>query len=159
MFESEQDLKTLGRTVIGILEEAAFLFCEPLDDPKTLPVAPEVFVAALDFRGAFAGNILLSAPSDVTLELAANLLGLEPDSPEVGGKGADALGEMLNIIGGALLKEWFGASSDFEMGIPEVRRMSDDKLAQETANAALHFPMITEQGYRIDAAVLKQPRT
>lgn len=155
MLESEEDLKMLGRTVIEILEEAAFLFCEPLDEQNESPVALEVFVAGIDFKGPVSGNILLSAPSDVTSELAANLLGLEPDAPEIGGRESDALGEMLNIIGGALLKEWFGSFSDFEMGIPNVQRMSHDELVQETARATLHVPLVTEQGYRIDAAVLK----
>ena len=155
MHERENDLRLLGRVVIEILEDAAFLFAEPMDEDARTEIADEVYVARIGYSGASSGEMVLSTPLTVASELAANLLGLEPDDPEVEGKGAEAVGEMLNIIGGALLKEWFGASSDFEMGIPSVERMSGDQFTQKTSGAALHLPLITEEGDRIDAAVMK----
>lgn len=155
MPEKEHDIRILGRVVIEILEEAAFLFTEPMDENNASEVSSEVFVAKLGYFGPSKGEMVFSTPLNVASELAANLLGLEPDDPEVAGKGAEAVGEMLNIIGGALLKEWFGSEADFEMGIPVVERISGAKFSEEAARATVHLPLITEEGERIDAAVIK----
>ena len=155
MLEKENDIRVLGRVVIEILEEAAFLFTEPMDEDATQAPSPELIVARIGYRGPSRGEMLFSTPTNVAVELAANLLGLEPDDPEVEGKGDEAVGEMLNIIGGALLKEWFGSSADFEMGIPKVERMTGEEFAKSTKGAALHLPLITDEGERIDAAVMK----
>ena len=155
MPSENQDLRMLGRVVIEILEEAAFLFCEPMDEMNRTELSPEVLMAKLGFKGPSSGEMIFSAPPETALEIAANLLGLDPNDPEVSGKGAEAVGEILNIIGGALLKEWFGSSADFEMGIPEVMRVTGAELEHDTARAELHLPLMTDEGFRIDAAVIK----
>ena len=155
MPSESQDLHTLGRVVIEILEEAAFLFCEPMDEMNRTELSSEVLMAKLGFTGPSSGDMIFSAPPETASEIAANLLGVDPDDPEVSGKGAEAVGEILNIIGGALLKEWFGSSADFEMGIPEVMKITGAELEKNTAQAALHLPLMTDEGFRIDAAVIR----
>ena len=152
MTANRMDHESLERIVIGILQEAAFVFAEPTE--KRAPDEREVLVARLGFDGPTSGEMLLSCSPIVATDLAANLLGIEPDDPDAEARGGDAIGEMLNIVGGALLADWFGIDGKFEMGVPSVSQLTPADYVRQTDNAYLMLPLETDEGERIDVAVL-----
>lgn len=149
---NEMTLDVLGETVIDVLQEAAFIFAEPIEEATN--DSSIKFIAKLGFTGPSSGQMFLLCSRNLATEFAANLLGIEPDDPEAESKGRDAVGEVLNIVGGALLARWFGLSGNFEMGVPNVKELKADDVAGETANASLVLPFITDEGGRIDVGIL-----
>lgn len=105
-----------------VLETFAFVFPEPtaLDQ---LPAAGENLVcASIGFQGAATGTLTLAAPSDLCVELAANILGIDADDPDAVLRGADTLGEIANIAAGHLATR-INASAPTDLHPPVVSRM------------------------------------
>lgn len=146
------NMESLERVVIEILQDAAFIFAEPTE--RMEPDEEKVLVARLGFNGPSSGEMLLSCSPLVATDFAANLLGIDADDPEAASRGADALCEMLNIVGGALLANWFGVDGEFEMGVPSVLQIDSGQYSDETRAAALMLPLETDEGERIDVAIL-----
>lgn len=146
------DLDVMGETVVEVLQEAAFVFAEPMEEATTDHSSK--LVAKLDFTGPSSGQMFLTCSRNLATDFAANLLGIEPDDPEAESKGGDAVGEMLNIVGGALLARWFGVSGEFEMGVPNVTELGVNDAAGEIVNASLVLPLITDEGDRIDVGII-----
>ena len=102
-----------------ILEEAAFIFSEPLEGPdqpgdEWTPVGVERL-----WEGPSNGLMRLWADSSLLPVLAANLLGIEEDDPLCAEKGLDAVKEILNMIVGNSLTEAWGPGPIFQLHIPE----------------------------------------
>ena len=149
---NDMTAEALGQVVITMLQDAAFVFAEPAESNER--EEENVLMARLDFNGPSSGEMVLSCSRTLAADLAANLLGIEPDDPDAIQRGSDALGEMLNIVGGAVLANWFGVDADFEMGVPDVTILDAGAYRAETANAKMLLPLETDEGDRIDVAIL-----
>ena len=150
---NEMSMDVLGETVIEVLQEAAFIFAEPLEE--SVDDDSDKLIAKLGFTGPSSGEMFFCCSKSLATDFAANLLGIEPDDPEAESRGGDALGEMLNIVGGALLARWFGVSGNFEMGVPSVAELDAGEVTGETTKASLLLPLITDEGDRIDVGILR----
>lgn len=73
------------------------------DLPTFGPPEQAVLQASMTFRGAVTGAISLAAPLALCLEMAANAMGVDPDSDLARAKAGDALGEVLNMTCGCLV--------------------------------------------------------
>jgi len=137
------------------LEEAAFVFSEPDDDAPLWP--GEVVEIAIPFTGRLAGRMVLAPSPDFGVPHAANLLGVELEDAGVAQKGEEALGEILNIIGGAYMQAVFGADAGRRMGVPARRRLAGAAFADRLGEAACAASLLTEEGHRVDLAVFLDP--
>jgi len=113
----------LSTSTSQVLEEAAFAFTEPAE-PDTPADWPEVVLRArLTFEGESCGALSLCAPADFCAELATDMVG-EADDDEA----AEALAELLNMVAGLTLERTFGGRCAWEIGVPEVQRLSAAKI-------------------------------
>jgi len=133
----------------SVLQDAAFVFVEPAEEPY-----PEwtdtVLEAAIDYCGPGEGELHLMASSGFARGLAANMLGLEPDDPEVESQGPDALAEMLNTICGAFVAEAFGTDVVCDLGIPAVSEITPESVERRHSVAALSLVYMTDEEQRLD---------
>ena len=137
------------RAVAGVLERQAFLFAEPLPAGAFRSNGKEYLAATLVFEGPVRGGMLAAFPESLAREMAANLLGAEPDQDRAAEFAADALGEFLNVACGHLLTALFGTGHAFDLTAPltfgfpsevaELLSRKCDVLAFEVEGAPLLF--------------------
>ena len=101
-----------------ILEEAAFLFSEPLDESAIPSEAWHPVGVELRWNGPSTGVMRLWADPALLAVIAANMLGIDEDDPVSQAKGADALKESLNMIVGNCLTEAWGPGPVFLLDVP-----------------------------------------
>jgi hypothetical protein len=104
---------------VRILEDAAFLFVEPLEEgnepgPDWMPIGAE-----LGWSGPTRGAMRVWTDPDFLPVLSANMLGIEEDDPAAAKAGADALREVLNMVVGNSLTEAWGPGPVFHLEIPQ----------------------------------------
>ncbi len=116
--------------VLGpVLETFAYVFPEAVE-PTDLPHAGEDLVCAtITFSGAVNGTMSLAAPSELCAELAANIMGTEPDDPDARLRGADTLGEIANIAAGHVATR-IEPHTHTDLHPPVVSRLETDEWAR-----------------------------
>lgn len=134
----------LGRT----LEEAAFVFAEAR--PRPPPHAGALVEARLAYAGPHRGELVLAAPVSLAATIAANLLGEDEGGAETTGDDEDAVGELLNMVAGALVVELFGAGAATRLGLPRVRRVSPEDHDRALRAATAVATLVEEEGRRVD---------
>jgi chemotaxis protein CheY-P-specific phosphatase CheC len=144
----------LAEVVARMLEEAAFIFAEPATG-VSLP--EELVTSELSFDGPMSGLLLLAGTPDLAIELAANMLGLEANDAETQQRSEDAIGEMLNIISGALLEGWFGSEAVCVLGSPSVARVFRADYLKRIENAQRVAALVSDDEHRIDLSIFYQP--
>lgn len=117
--DDKQRAAVLG-TVPAILEQQAFLFADPLPHGGFKAPGGEYLAATLVFEGPARGGALAAFPESLARELAANLLGSEPEEEKAAEHAADALGEFLNVACGHLLTTLFGTGPAFDLAAPRT---------------------------------------
>jgi hypothetical protein len=108
---------TVRQVFCDVLEGFAFMFVEPPDEEVPPPDGP-LLAARMGFSGPRAGTVLLAVPEPLARELAANVLGVEPDDDAA--MPGDALKELLNVVVGNLLTALAGDEPVFDLTIPEL---------------------------------------
>ena len=107
------DLATIVSDVLGDL---AFLVG---DQERSLPPPGAVWMECrIAYSGPCSGTLRCWCTRDFAVQLAANLLGVEPDDPAVQGGLEDALGEFMNVVCGQLVTAWHGEDAVFNLSIP-----------------------------------------
>lgn len=92
----------VDEVITTVLETFAFTFPEVTrcDD---LPAADgDLLCSRLWFSGAASGVLSMAAPVELCVSMAANVLGLDEDDSDAVLRGADTLGEVVNIAAGHL---------------------------------------------------------
>jgi len=112
---------TVARVLSRVLEDASFVFTDDMPDTARTGALLEGSIGvSLTFTGERRGTFRLwGAPAFAAL-LAANMTGVDAESPLALEKGADAMKEILNIIVGNALTELYGTSAVFDLGIPQT---------------------------------------
>ena len=89
---------------IEVLERFVLMCGEPAEAGEPAPGFPEgeLLQAHMTFRGHASGSLTLAAPRELCLEMAANAVGVDRDSPEAVKAAADALAEVLNMTCGCI---------------------------------------------------------
>jgi hypothetical protein len=145
------DVDTLGNVVGSVFEESAFVFTEPCAQPAE-PLR-EGWVAEVCFASPVQGCFRLSVSTELAVALCAGLLGQEPDDPGVNEGGSDAIGEVANMVVGALLPAWLGDSVEYELGTPKVRPLLDEKAPCGVIGDTTLAWRVTEEGQYLLAEV------
>ena len=96
---------TLWLVLSQALDEGAFIFVEPCDEPDIF--GDIIYSAEVTYSGTHSGVIQLFACEELVAEVTRNMLGMdgfEDPSPE---DALAAFGEMLNIIAGIFVPTAF----------------------------------------------------
>lgn len=110
---TEPDLATIVGDVLGDL---AFLVT---DDEPPQPSTDAVWMECrISYAGPGSGELHCWCPRDFAVQLAANLLGVEPDNPLVQSGIHDALCEFMNVVCGQFVTARHGTSPVFNLSIP-----------------------------------------
>ncbi|MBK6911636.1 MAG: chemotaxis protein CheX [bacterium] len=107
-----------------VFETSAFLSVAPLHGNEELADPDQS--ATMTFRGAAAGRVSLRVSSEMLDMIANNLLEPSEDPNEQAQRRGDVLKEMLNMLCGNLLTEFFGAEPVFDLSPPEL--LGNDEL-------------------------------
>ncbi len=126
----EQVVTSVSATFLQVVEQLTFMFGEAADKGDILDVDCDYILAQMAFTGDVNGTLSLAVPSDCVAEIAANILGLEPEEMEASSMAPDSLGEMLNVICGHVIMAIAGKSADFGLGSPVIGPATPAFLAQ-----------------------------
>ena len=74
---------------------------------------------ALSFTGPLNGKLAMKVSDDLPVPIAANMLGLDDETPTAEQQ-ADALRELLNVICGNMLPILAGSEEVFDVGAPAI---------------------------------------
>ncbi len=115
MLEPTPELLT---DILGsVLQESAFIFAEPDDEPPAWE--GEVLTARIAFESTRGGTLrILTTPAGAA-EIAANMLGIDPGE-EALQNARPAFSELLNVLGGAFLTRYFGTAVPSQLGLPST---------------------------------------
>ena len=116
--------RALSESFIDVMEGMAFLFAAPASRDDVPAQAGDFLQANIDFVGQLQGRLQMAAPRSLCIELAANMLGIEPGDAEAHRKSGDALKEALNIVCGKFLTASFGMTLVFNLTTPVVKAIS-----------------------------------
>ena len=142
----------LRETAQLILEEAAFVFTEPVEEPSPWEETP--VLGRIAFRGPRPGTLYAAATADFCMGLAANLLGDEVENLSLEAEGLGALGETLNMMCGSLTTKMFGDQEVCELGIPETGNAVEGDAASVWDRADCRISLETDEAQRMDLLVL-----
>ncbi len=113
----------VGNAFLDVIEKLAFMFGEPVYKDEAAEAPFNAVQARMSFRGAMSGSLLLAVPSQLCPEMAANVLGTEPDEEIALERATDTLKEVLNVTCGNVLTALAGEEPVFELSIPEVSEL------------------------------------
>lgn len=139
----EASPELLSGILTGVLEDAAFLFTEPIEEPVAWD--GPVVAAKLAFESTQGGTLRLLGSEAASVELAANMLGVEPSDPEAGAQGRAAFAEILNMIGGTFITRFFGTQVPSQLGLPVLEPPGIPSPGPRTCAVAVQ----TEGGARL----------
>jgi len=109
-----------------VLEKQAFLFPEKTPVSELPFQSGNMLCASMKFSGSFKGELYFYAPEVMCQEIAANFLGVEPDSPEAASKAMDSLMEVLNMVCGNFLTDLAGDEPIFDLTVPNASHVSKE---------------------------------
>ncbi len=115
MLEPTTELLT---DILGsVLQESAFIFAEPDDEPPAWE--GEVLTARIAFESTRGGTLRILTTPGGAAEIAANMLGIDPGE-EADASARPAFSELLNVLGGAFLTRYFGTAVPSQLGLPST---------------------------------------
>jgi hypothetical protein len=141
----------LAQTIAQILEDAAFIFVEPTD--MVAPDEAPLVVARVEVFGMAPASLVLAVPPSMGVEIAANLLGAEPDDPDAGARAADAVGEILNMMSGALSARCSTDGKPWTFGTPVTTTAAGSSL-NDLDFASCGAVLITDEGDKLWTAMI-----
>jgi len=127
---SDTTTQSVQEVFCEVLASLAFMFGDPASPQDLPPMGEPAMMATIGFRGPTAGNLALLAPRSLAQELAANILGIEPDEDAAGEQASDALGELMNVTLGRLLTTISGDAPVFDLTPPQVSDANDEQWQQ-----------------------------
>jgi chemotaxis protein CheY-P-specific phosphatase CheC len=111
-------------TFLAVVEKLTFMFGEAVAAADLPATAGEYSEAWLTFSGAAQGRLAVIVPSELTPEIAGNILGLDPADVHPGEMMADALRELLNVISGHVVMALVTNRAEFKLSAPEHRQLT-----------------------------------
>jgi chemotaxis protein CheY-P-specific phosphatase CheC len=112
---------TLREIFSDILANLAFMFTD--DDLPEVEVDEVWFETTIRYEGPTQGRLRLYCAQSFMTTLAGNLLGVDPDDSEADIKSVDAVKELMNILCGQLVTQFYGADAVFNLSIPECNQL------------------------------------
>ena len=119
-----------------VLQDSAFIFAEPDEEPSTWEGT--VVVARIAFESTRGGSLRLVTTLEAAAEIAANMLGIDPGE-EADANGRSALAELLNVLGGAFLVRYFGTEVPSQLGLPSTECCTVPTPSRRTCTATVRL--------------------
>jgi hypothetical protein len=119
----------LSAVVNEVLGNLAFLIGE--DEPHETAAAGEWLEFSISYCGPRAGTLRCWCTPKLARQLAANLLGTEPQAGEAEAAAVDACREFINVLCGQLVTAWYGRQAVFTLTIPTVETGVGARLPQQ----------------------------
>ncbi len=116
-------IQLLENVFCDVFENLAFMFGELVDKSDLMHNNMKHTLAQMRFDGDRTGEVILTVPDEMCPEIAANVLGIDPDDDQVYDLAGDALKEMLNIICGQLLTALEGSDPVFDLTVPKIQNI------------------------------------
>jgi hypothetical protein len=143
------------------LQTMAFISPEPLSADNPAPDSADCVTVAWSGNkpggGGGGGAVQLAAPRVFAELLAANILALEPGTPEIAARALDALQELCNITTGGLLARCAESPSDTpEMGLPAASTFLDAH-AWRIFTQAPNTTAVLAEGYPVAVRIQESP--
>jgi len=123
---SNSTMETASATFLGIVEKLTFMFGEPIPKHELDGQGIEFTMASMHFKGDMVGLLSVAVPTTVMPEIAANILGLEPEDIDSKEMLDDALAEMLNVVCGHVIMDLVGTGANFKLDSPETKILDQD---------------------------------
>jgi len=98
---------------------------DPLPSGSIGKVSGNRVVGSVGFAGVVIGNIYIHVPGGFAKEMAAAMLGMEPEEMEDEEEVNDVIGEVSNMIGGDLKSRLCDAGFPCQLSIPNITRGTD----------------------------------
>jgi len=136
-----------------VLADAAFKFLDPAEAASF--EEGDVMSASLSYKTDHEEGVLhFSSTESFAQELASNLLGCDPEEAGIDNPDLMAMGEMVNVLAGAVLSQVVG-EKDVDLGIPNPQRLSKEQW-QQTVDGnqdAIHALFEDEEGNVVSLCV------
>jgi hypothetical protein len=116
----------LSKTFLGVVEQLTFMFGEPVPKAEFEADGTAFNRAAMRFSGDVVGELVVAVPEEITADIAANILGLEPEDIESEEMRLDALAEMLNVACGHVIMALAGTDANFKLEAPSTGKVDED---------------------------------
>lgn len=118
MLDMQYDI--VSSTFLSVVEQLTFMFGEPIEKSEMKVVGMPFTLARISFVGDLEGTVSAVVPTEILVEIAANILGLEPEDVSAESMAPDAFGEMLNVICGHVIMDLAGPDANFKLGSPKI---------------------------------------
>lgn len=130
-------LPTLTEIFSEILANLAFMFTD--DDDADLDPADTWIETSISYVGPQGGLLRFTCTRAFTGQLAANLLGVDPEDEEAEVKSEDAVKEFMNILCGQWVTASLGTQDVYNLTIPQCKEVSppDPAAAADPHTTAL----------------------
>jgi CheY-specific phosphatase CheX len=108
----------VSQVFCDVVEQMAFMFGEPVE-PQALESTPEEAVQVeMSFGGPASGILTMALDAEAGREIAANMMGAEPDSADLTERAGDAVKELLNVTCGHVATALVGGEYPIDMSVP-----------------------------------------
>ncbi len=131
----DQQQEALSSTFLEIVEQLTFMFGEPADKQDMEVEDVDFTTASMSFTGDLPGSLTVVVDSSILLDIAANILGIEPEDVAPDTMMPDALGEMLNVICGHVIMALAGTDANFKLGPPTIGKAAPELVTQVAVSA------------------------
>jgi hypothetical protein len=110
--------RELAEIVADVLGDLAFL----VGDEEASERMPEDgwLECGISYRGPMSGRLQCWCTRVFATQLAANLLGIEPEDGSAEAAAHDAVQEFMNVVCGQVVTAWYGREPVFNLTIPTV---------------------------------------
>lgn len=121
------------KVVKDVLERFAFMFADDPNSGEDTDWTDEYLHAVISFNGASRGRLSMAAPISLCTELAANVLGINPEE-NADEMASDALRELINIVCGELVVALFGNEMIFDLTVPTLDHIDSKRCRTLSAD-------------------------
>ncbi len=136
---------TFEEIVVASLEKIAFLFMDPIPSEES-PLELDLHARILFEGPSSTGSIHLFADQSFAQEMAAGLLGIEPE--EVSTEDSkNAMKELANILAGELILRLGAKKEEFFLGLPELLESTSKDCSDPHEGDCLWFHFEGEEGH------------
>lgn len=128
--------KVVSDTVTTMLEEAAFVFSDPVGaDEIKESVKNNLIGFKINFANYATGSVSVFSEQEVAKIIAANMLGCEESDPEAEENAVNALQEFTNILTGNVITAVYGTKPIIDLSLPT--KVNFDEKSSLTEKEAL----------------------
>ena len=103
-----------------VMEKLAFMFGELADEQRPVPLESTYIQTTMTYSGQISGMLALTVPGSLCPQIAANVLGVDPEDERAVAGSLDALKEVLNVTCGHVLTAIAGETPVFDLSVPET---------------------------------------